>query len=140
MTEGGSQLRSTGHRCRQVIAIFHNRTWEIGGRHYTAYDVEGSATIRFEDGLGGQSDVVYGPFNSIKTTDGLMWANSELFAKFINETQPWHDIKHNSYWPMMVTARRKPHFDFTTLIRSISRLEGNRSGQEGAAAGERLKK
>jgi hypothetical protein len=116
-------FRITGNFIRQgpdgkVIATFHNCTWKTGGRNYTAYDVEGSATIRFEDGLGGQSDV-FGPFDLIKTTDRLTWTNSELFAKFINVTQLWHDIKHDTYWPVMVIARRKPHFDLTALFRSI---------------------
>jgi hypothetical protein len=101
-----SWFRSTGNFIRQgpqgkVVATFHNYTWETDGRHYTSYDVEGSATIHFEDALGGES-VVYGPFDSIKTTDGVMRVKDELFSKFINETQLWHDIKNDTYWPVMV--------------------------------------
>jgi hypothetical protein len=99
-------FRITGNFIRQgpqgnVVSTFHNYTWETGGQFYTSYDVEGWANIQFEDALGGQS-AVYGPFDSINTTDGVMRVKNELVAKFINETQLWHDIKNDTYWPVMV--------------------------------------
>jgi len=99
-------FRITGNFIRQgphdkVVATFQNYTWETDGRHYTSYDVDGSATIQFEDALGGQSEVC-GPLGSIKTTDGVMRVKDELFSKFINETQLWHDIRNDTYWPVMV--------------------------------------
>jgi hypothetical protein len=85
----------------KVVSTFHNYTWEAEGRYFTSYDVEGPVVVQFEDALGGQS-AVYGPFDSINTTDGVMRVKNELVAKFINETQLWHDIKNDTYWPVLV--------------------------------------
>jgi hypothetical protein len=99
-------FRVTGNFMHQgphsaVAGKFQNNTWDTAGQHYASYAVEGSAVVQFEDAFGGRSDIL-GPFDSIQSADGHMWANSELFADFVNETQLWHDIKTDTYWPVMV--------------------------------------
>jgi hypothetical protein len=99
-------FRITGNFIREgphakVVSTFHNYTWEAEGRYFTSYDVEGPVVVQFEDALGGRS-AVFGPFDAINTTDGVMRVKDALLSKFINETQLWHDIRSDTYWPVIV--------------------------------------
>jgi len=99
-------FRITGNYVRQgphntIAGTYHHGTWETDGQHFTSYDVEGTALVHFEDAFGDQSPVL-GPFDILRTANGVMWAKTELFAKFIAQTQLWHHAKTDTYWPALV--------------------------------------
>ena len=123
-------FRVTGNFVRQgphsaIAGKFHNNAWETAGQSYASYDVQGLAVVQFEDAFGGQSDI-FGPFDSVRSADGLMWANSEPFAKFVNETQLWQDIKNDTYWPVMVI---KPAENSTLDLTQLSEIRSMSCGE-----------
>src|SRR5687767_1508277 len=87
-------FRIAGNFIRQlpdgkVVAAYHNHQWQVGEGHYSRYDCNEPTLLHFEDAEGTPT-AGYGPFNKLFIADGTMYANDELFAKFIDETLNWH--------------------------------------------------
>jgi hypothetical protein len=87
----------------EVVASYHNNQWQIGTGHFSRYDCLEPAVIHFEavDGLATAS---FGPFNKLLVADGTMYADDEIFAKFIDETLNWHSYRLATYWPTLIIS------------------------------------
>jgi hypothetical protein len=73
----------------------------VEGEHFTSFEIKGPATIRLEDTLHDQS-AGFGPFDSIRVANRVLWTKAEPFAKFHSRTQLWEHVKTNTYWPAMI--------------------------------------
>lgn len=99
-------FRIAGNFIRQgphgsIAGTFRMHHWEVGGHHYGRYDCKTPVVLHFEDAQGGASEQ-FGPFSFLFAQDGVLHAERELFAKFIEETQMWHCFATENFWPVMV--------------------------------------
>jgi hypothetical protein len=85
----------------EVVASYHNHQWQIGNDHFSRYDCTKPVYIHFE-AADGTRTAAFGPFGKLVTADGTMYADEELFAKFIDETINWHSYELETYWPTLV--------------------------------------
>jgi hypothetical protein len=92
-----------------IVAQYRNYHWVIGDHHHSAYECTVPASIFFEDALGGRSDV-FGPYQLIRTADGVMYCDAQYFSRFIDESLLWHSIATNTHWPALfiVPPARSP--------------------------------
>lgn len=88
---------------RRPVAEYKNHSWEIEGKHHTRYVADGRAVIYFEN-LMGDATEPFGPFTECSASDGVVYADGQLFAKFVEETQLWHCFPTDTYWPTIVIA------------------------------------
>jgi len=86
------------------VAKYKNHFWEIQGQHFTRYDCLDMVSIHFEDVAGDPSES-FGPFAYFWVTDGAIYAERDLFAKFMEESQLWHCYPADTYWPVMVVTQ-----------------------------------
>lgn len=96
---GGNML----HRDEEPapVARYQNHSWAVGGRHHTRYVSEGPARVRFEN-LHRVPSETYGPYREFSASDGVLYVDGELFAKFVEETQLWHCFPTDTYWPTLI--------------------------------------
>jgi hypothetical protein len=87
----------------KVLAHYRNHHWQIGEDHFSRYDCLEPTCIHFEtsDGL---SSATFGPFQKLFVADGTLYADENLFAKFIDETLNWHSYELETYWPVLVIS------------------------------------
>jgi hypothetical protein len=87
-----------------VVAQFSNHFWDMQGQNYfTHFACHDRTMIHFEDAIGNASRT-FGPFDQIAVADGVVYANSKLFARFTEETQLWHCYSTDTYWLSMIIA------------------------------------
>lgn len=98
---GGNMIHQSGHR--ESIAEYKNHSWEVKGKHHTRYVCEGPSLIHFEN-LMGDATAAFGPFKEFAAADGVLHADGELLAKFVEETQLWHCFPTDTYWPTIVIS------------------------------------
>lgn len=99
-------FRISGNFIRQgpdgtVVATYRHHQWELQGRHFTRWDCKQPSVIHFEDAAGGPTER-FGPFQTLYAADGVLYADDELFAKFIEESQLWHCYATENFWPALV--------------------------------------
>jgi hypothetical protein len=99
---GGNFIRQGAEK--SIVARYRNHFWEIQGRHFTRYDCVDVASIHFEDATGDPSEP-FGPFAYFWVADGTIYAEKNLFAKFMEESQLWHCYPTDTYWPVMVITQ-----------------------------------
>jgi hypothetical protein len=95
----GNFIRQGPHGA--IVGTFRMHHWEVNARHFARYDCEGPVTLHFEDLEGGKTEY-FGPFSRIYAQDGVMHAEKELFAKFVEENQVWHAFATETFWPVLV--------------------------------------
>jgi hypothetical protein len=86
-----------------IVAQYERFHWTIRGNHYTTYECVGPVIAYFEEQLGGKS-TVFGPFGELRCADGVMYADKEFFARFIEESLLWSSVITKTHWPMIVIA------------------------------------
>jgi hypothetical protein len=99
-------FRIAGNFIRQgpdgaIVGTFRRHQWEVESKHFTRFDCKERAAIHFQDAAGGATED-YGPFASLYASDGVMYADGKLFAKFIEESQLWHCYPTENFWPVIV--------------------------------------
>jgi hypothetical protein len=99
-------FRLAGNFLRQlpegiVVGDYSRHQWHVRDGHFSRYDVRRPCWITFADAEGALSSR-FGPFESLFTADGTMYAADKLFAKFIDETVLWHSFELESYWPSLI--------------------------------------
>jgi hypothetical protein len=99
---GGNFIRQGPEK--SVVARYRNHFWEVQERHFTRYDCLDSASIHFED-IAGDPSESFGPFVRFWVADGALYAERNLFAKFVEESQLWHCYPTDTYWPIMVITQ-----------------------------------
>ncbi len=87
----------------EVAAMYRNHQWQVGKDHYSRYDCTDPCAVHFEDAAGIATSV-FGPFRALLTADGTMYADDQLFAKFIDETVNWHSFELETYWPVLIIS------------------------------------
>ncbi|MGE0161033.1 MAG: hypothetical protein AB7T31_16670 [Gemmatimonadales bacterium] len=83
------------------VAIYRSHQWDVQGRYFTRWDCKEPGLIHFEDVAGGRTEY-FGPFGRFHAADGVLYADDELFAKFIEEAQLWHCYATENFWPVLV--------------------------------------
>ena len=99
-------FRVSGNFIRQgphgaIAGTFRLHHWEVQSRQFVRFDCPDSPAVHFEDAAGGPSED-FGPFAECSSVDGTVHANGDLLAKFIEETQLWHCLPTETYWPVLV--------------------------------------
>ena len=87
----------------EIVARYYNHQWSVGEDHFSRYDCLQPTRIHFEAADGACSPAC-GPFEKVIVVDGTMYADEELFAKFIDETLNWRSYRLETYWPVLVIA------------------------------------
>jgi hypothetical protein len=103
-------FRISGNFLRQgpaweIAGEYKRHHWEVQGRHFTRWLTQGTALVHFEDAAGGATED-FGPFESISTSDGVMYCGKDLFAKFLEESQLWHCYVTETFWPVLIVKNR----------------------------------
>ena len=106
-----THFRITGNFMRiapdgTVVARYHNHFWEVQGQHFTVYRSTARTVVHFVDAQGEPSSE-FGPFATLSVADGAAYADGELFARLVDESQLWHCYSDGTYWPMMIIASPK---------------------------------
>jgi hypothetical protein len=89
VTGGGSQL-----------ARHRNHVWQVEGREFLRMDCADAVTVHLE--RGDQVSPVYGPFIHFSSTDGICYADHEVFAHFDEDSTEWFSHRDRKWWSAMV--------------------------------------
>ena len=84
-----------------VVANYGRHQWHVNDDHFSRYDCLDRCRVQFSDVEGTLSEQ-FGPFKTLVTADGTMYADDKLFAKFIDETVLWHSFELESYWQNLI--------------------------------------
>jgi hypothetical protein len=95
----GNYIRMGPHGT--IAGTFHLHHWETDGRHYSRYECKEPVLLHFEDAAGGPTRD-FGPYSELYAEDGVMHADGQLFAKFVEETVLWHCFPTETYWPVLI--------------------------------------
>lgn len=87
----------------EIVAHYRNHQWQIGKNHFSRYDCTQPTVIHFEAADGTPSST-FGPFHKLFVADGTLYADEDLFAKFMEETLNWHSYRLETYWPTLVIS------------------------------------
>jgi hypothetical protein len=85
----------------QVVAEYIRHEWHVRGERFSRYHCHAPLQISFMDALDTRAPTL-GPFQHVSATDGTMYADGELFAKFIEETLLWHSFRLQTHWPNLI--------------------------------------
>jgi hypothetical protein len=99
-------FRVAGNFIRQgphgnIVGTFRRHNWEVESRQYGRIECREPVLVHFEDAAGGPTED-FGPFADFLCLDGALHAGGEVFAKFMEETQLWHCLPTETYWPVLV--------------------------------------
>jgi len=99
-------FRISGHLIRrgpenEIVGHYRNHFWEIQGNLFSRCDCRCSASIHFEDTFGGTSNL-FGPFDHFFISDGTIYADHKLFARYVDEMSCWQHCDTDSCWPVLV--------------------------------------
>jgi hypothetical protein len=83
-----------------TLARHHDHAWQVDGGRYLRLDCADATTIQFERATG--SSAVYGPFTHFSSTDGICYADHEVFAHYDEAVRCWFSHRDRDYWPAMV--------------------------------------
>lgn len=96
---GGNFIRLGPHN--SIGGTYRQHHWEVAAHYFTRFDCKDRAFLHFEDCAGGASES-FGPFTEFYAADGIIHADGELFAKFVEESQLWHCYPTENFWPILV--------------------------------------
>jgi len=82
------------------LARHADRSWEVDGRKFLRLDCADAVTVQFERATG--CSAVYGPFTHFSSTDGICYADHEVFAHYDEDTACWFSHHDRDYWPALV--------------------------------------
>ena len=86
---------------QSAVAELRNHQWSANGRHFVQLRADGKPRVRF--GADGEhSGAEYGPFEDLHWTDGAMYADGRLLARFDDATQQWICTETNELWPVLL--------------------------------------
>ncbi len=87
-----------------VLGSYYRHQWHVRDGHFSRYDSLDACRLCFADAEGTLSPA-FGPFLKLHAADGTVYADEQLFAKFIDETLLWHSFELESYWPSLIIER-----------------------------------
>jgi hypothetical protein len=102
----GPGFRAAGNFLRTVpanvvVGEYMKHQWCVQDRYFSRYDCLDPCRIYFADAEGTPTKT-FGPFQAVHVADGTMYADDELFAKFIDESLLWHSFKLETWWPSLI--------------------------------------
>jgi hypothetical protein len=105
-------FRVAGNFLRQlpadnVVGYYRRHQWWVKDKPFTSYECRDRCVIYFQDTEGTRTEV-FGPYQKITAPDGTMYADADLFAKFMEESILWHSYVLDTYWPSLVIADPAP--------------------------------
>jgi hypothetical protein len=83
-----------------TLARHVDHQWQVDGRRYLRLDCEDAVSVHFERAAAASE--VYGPFTHFSSTDGICYADHEVFAHFDEHTRSWFSHRNREYWPALV--------------------------------------
>lgn len=84
----------------RLLARHAEHCWQVDGRKFLRLDCADAVSVRFERGAAASER--YGPFTHFSSTDGICYADHEVFAHFDEDTRSWFSHRDRDYWPSMV--------------------------------------
>jgi hypothetical protein len=87
----------------EVVGHYSRHQWHVQNRSFSRYDCVDPCCLFFADAEGTRS-TTFGPFTELFVADGTMYADTRLFAKFIDESVLWHSFELETYWPSLVIS------------------------------------
>jgi hypothetical protein len=87
------------------LARHADHAWHVDGRSYLRLDCDDATTVQFE--RAGARSEVYGPFTHFSSTDGICYADHEVFAHYDEDTRSWFCHRDREYWPALVVRSVK---------------------------------
>jgi hypothetical protein len=85
----------------KIVGSFRQYVWEVQSRQYARYHCTEPHTIRFEDPAKSE-EIRLGRFSNTWVEDGILHPDYTLRARYLYESQTWHEFKNDTYWPVMV--------------------------------------
>ena len=86
---------------RDTVAELCNHQWNARGRHFVQLHADGHPRVRFA-AEGDAQAAEYGPFHDVHWSDGAMYADGRLLAKFDDATRQWICTATNQPWPVLI--------------------------------------
>ena len=87
----------------RVLGEYRQHQWRVDDGHFSQYRCLDPCWIYFTD-IERTPSSVFGPFQALRVSDGTMYADEVLFAKFIDETVLWHSFRLETYWPALIIS------------------------------------
>lgn len=89
------------------LARHGDHAWHVDGRRFLRMECDDAVTVQFE--RDGAASELYGPFTHFSSTDGICYADHEVFAHFDEHTRSWFSHRDRDWWPaMIVRSVREP--------------------------------
>lgn len=85
-----------------MLARHANHHWHVDGRDFLRLDCADAVKVRFERGA--DASQLYGPFTHFSSTDGICYADHEVFAHFDEGTRSWFCHRDREYWHAMMVS------------------------------------
>src|ERR1044071_3103154 len=86
-----------------IIARHEHHEWELDGERFPRLQCDCRACIRFER-LDGSVSQTFGPYDCVTFTDGVAYANHEIFAFVDRSIGDWYCHEDEHHWPIMVIS------------------------------------
>jgi hypothetical protein len=83
-----------------ILAHHVGHCWQVDGRSFLRLDCADPVEVHFERGA--EASEVYGPFMHLSSTDGICFADHEVFAHFDEGTRSWFCHRDRESWAAMV--------------------------------------
>jgi hypothetical protein len=83
------------------LAVHVGHCWHVGEESFVRLDCADAVKVQFERD-GAAASEVYGPFIHLSSTDGICYADHEVFAHFDEDTKTWFCHRDREYWPSLV--------------------------------------
>jgi hypothetical protein len=83
-----------------LLARHAHHGWQVDGHSFVRLDCSDPVEVRFERGA--EVSEVCGPFMHFSSTDGICYADHEVFAHFDEGTRSWFSHRNREYWPALV--------------------------------------
>lgn len=85
----------------RLVGQLRNHQWSIDGHHFAAVHASRSK-LHFE--RGGDATPQFGPFEQLHMSDGALYGDGELIARFDDDTYLWRCAKSQQAWPSIVVS------------------------------------
>jgi hypothetical protein len=96
------RLLRQGPDC-DLVGRYFDHHWEVGGRYVSSHECRERNCVRFEDHAGSVWKV-YGPFQEVRFPNGSCYADGELLAELIEDTDQWLHRGDRTKWPVIVIS------------------------------------
>ena len=85
-----------------LVGELRNHQWNVKGRHFAIVEATPGSTVQFAGPASAAPPL--GPYQDLRLTDGALYADGKLVAKFDDETYLWLCPDTHQAWPAVVVA------------------------------------